>query len=56
MKKTEQCQRCKVIFSGDLNRCPQCNWKKSRHVIPDTIEETTDIEETIDVKDKRKKK
>lgn len=58
MKRTEQCQRCKATLSSDLNYCPQCNWKKSRHVIPEpTIEETidaketTDIEETIDVEE-----
>ena len=55
MKRTEQCQRCKATLSGDLNYCPKCNWKKSRHVVPDTIEETTDVEELTDVKDKPKK-
>jgi len=51
MKRTEQCQRCKATLSGDLNYCPQCNWKKSRHVIPDSVEETTDVEETIDIEE-----
>jgi hypothetical protein len=49
MKRIEQCQRCKATLSGDLNYCPQCNWKKSRHVIPDNVEETIDVEETTDV-------
>lgn len=67
MKRYEQCQRCKATLSADLNYCPQCNWKKSRHVIPEPmeetmdvkettdVEETIDVEETVDVKDKPKK-
>lgn len=67
MKRSEQCQRCKATLSADLNYCPQCNWKKSRHVIPEPmeetmdvkettdVEETIDVEETVDVKDKPKK-
>ncbi|MGY5147129.1 MAG: hypothetical protein ACW9W4_03945 [Candidatus Nitrosopumilus sp. bin_7KS] len=52
MKRTEQCQRCKATLSSDLNYCPQCNWKKSRHVIPEpTIEETIDVKETTDVEE-----
>ena len=67
MKRTEQCQRCKATLSAGLNYWPQCNWKKSRHVIPEPmeetidvkettdVEETIDVEETVDVKDKPKK-
>ena len=51
MKRTEQCQRCKATLSSDLNYCPQCNWKKSRHVIPEPIEETIDVKETTDVEE-----
>jgi hypothetical protein len=51
MKRTEQCQRCKATLSSDLNYCPQCNWKKSRHVIPEPMEETTDVQETTDVEE-----
>ena len=51
MKRTEQCQRCKATLSSDLNYCPQCNWKKSRHVIPEPMEETIDVKETTDVEE-----
>jgi hypothetical protein len=51
MKRIEQCQRCKATLSGDLNYCPQCNWKKSRHVISEPVEETTNVKETIDVEE-----
>ena len=55
MTRVEKCRNCKTILSDDLSYCPNCNWKKSRHEIPDSIEETIDVEETIEVKDKSKK-
>ncbi len=55
MTNIEKCCNCNTILSDDLSYCPNCNWKKSRHVIPNNVEGTTDIEETTDVKDKSKK-
>jgi len=60
MTRIEKCRNCNTILSDDLSCCPNCNWKKSRYEIPDSIEEnnaeeTTDVEETTEVKDKSKK-
>ena len=49
--RTQQCQRCKAPLSDDLNYYSQYSQKKNRHMIPEIIEETTNVKNT-GVKDK----
>ena len=56
MTRIEKCRNCNTLLSDDLSYCHNCNWKKSRHVVPDNIEETTDVEETkVKIKSKKDK-
>ncbi|WP_157861919.1 hypothetical protein [Candidatus Nitrosopumilus sediminis] len=48
--RIQQCQRCKGPLSDDDSYCPQCNWKKSRHVIPEPMERQTKKRQVKNIK------